>query len=224
MRDNARYQHALALDEALSAAHDQPMRLNARDVVDGSVVWQKVRWGMLKKERERRAFAIKERDVVIQQRDRHISQLDAKIKDLEEELTRVKSFVNQLRFAKTPSKFLEYEGLKVRGAWREAQKHAQSAKSQSDLDGACTYESWQEPLEIHKVIADIFEQMLSDPRAPEGLHTTAGRQGFLRALGKIGSKDTIVALLRSVPLLEPLSTKLRDAIHEYTEQCDLLAE
>ena len=209
------------LDQAMSGPADQPMRFTASQLHSGKSMWSNISYMVLKRERERRA--------------NEAAEFRAEIERLTEENRKLQKHLDRLLLPTRPAKMMGYEQSVVHESWKGAAKKLvadkKAAKEAGDngssqegsLGGSWNFESWLEPLELHRQFAAVFDAIVTDTRAPRPLASAEGRQAFLYELGSRGSDETVQAMLRSVPLLNTLASTIWSAAREYKEQMDMLA-
>ena len=223
----------LELDRAM-APSSGPIRLNAQNIGE---MYHYISFGVLKRERNRRMEIIEAQNKLLKEKHRErnadMKAMRRTINELERQHDADVETIDRLRLKlktvdlcaadkATVVKTLE-EGAVAERPWEEPKT------SFVDLSalGEWTFESWLEPLLLHKIFAQPFNLTLREvdkTLAPDGLANSEGRQAFLHALGRHGSRDTIVAMLRAAPLLDDLATSIWQAVQDLTAQLDQLAE
>ena len=223
-------EQALELDQAMSS-RDGPVRLSGRMMGE---MWSHMNFSVLKKERERRLDEVLEVNKRLQAHE-HVMEVRAEmlrneIRAMEQKFEETMETIDRLRLKKGAVKLLDsLEQQNISQAWNQASgpRPWEPKKTEDAAEVDWTFDVWLEPLELHRVLAEPFELMLQDQGfgiPPAELRSPAGRRAFLHALGTYGSKETVVAMLRSAPLLDTLSTIIWEATVSFKEQCDMLAK
>ena len=153
----------------------------------------------------------------------------------DKEIKDAKEIIDTLRLKKGSIKLCDGEKKTVEGCFETAlgpRPWFEKSNAPRGQTFGWTFEEWLEAFDLHKILAKPFNKMLRyDEGCPRKLivnnllpeDDAANRRAFLHALGTNGSRETILAMLRSTPLLEELTTAIWKGVERFTKSLDMVA-